>query len=230
MANQFLTVAETASILEVTPDAVRKLLASEELAGTKRGRDWAVDPTAVERRRRRRPSTGRPLSADTSWGVILESSAVPSASARTERARARGHQWLATHDLAISAPSLRNRAKLERFDIHPSQVIKLLETCVAVTGISAGESVGLAGGPSGTAEVYALGRFRSLLIRELGLIPGAGAATISWIDGEHTDAAAALKEAGSPNPPIAPRTAVLLDLLESDDPRARREAARALSR
>lgn len=233
MVDDQLTVAQAAKILEVTPDAVRKLLGSGDLAGNKRGRDWVVDGAAVERRRRRPPSTGRPLAALTSWGVILEHSPrseFERASEWTESARSCGRGWLANHDPLAEAGRLRARARLERFDAHPSQIPRLLDRHVLVTGISAAETVGLSGGPLDAAELYAPIGARPTFQRLHGLAAGDGPIAIRWVDDELWNqlTSAALPWApGRPN--FAPRLAVLLDLLESDDPRARREAARALA-
>lgn len=226
-------MAEAAQILEVTPDAIRKLLGSGDLAGSKRGRDWVVDGAAVERRRRRRPSSGRPLAPLTSWGVILEHSPrrerePPSEWAQV--ARSRGRRWLATNDPLADAERLRSRARLERFDAHPSAAEQLLDGHVLATGISAAHTVGLLGTRAGAVELYAPSGARSTLQRRHGLVAGEGTIAIRWVDDElwHQLTTAALPWAPD-RPNIAPRLAVLLDLLESDDPRARREAERALA-
>jgi hypothetical protein len=61
------------------------------------------------------------------------------------------------------------------------------------------------------------------LIAEHGLDPGSGVVRIRWVSGALWPLLVATDRQQ------APRAAVLVDLLESDDPRARREAARALS-
>jgi hypothetical protein len=83
--------------------------------------------------------------------------------------------------------------------------------------------VGLVGDGS-AVEIYAPAARREELIDEHVLEPGPGPVRIRWVrdeiwpllDRDHDGR--------------APRAAVLLDLLEHDDPRARREAARALAR
>lgn len=225
-----LTIAEAAAILEVTPDAVRKLATNGTLIATKHGRDWAIDPSSVERRRRGNPVAGRPLSRETAWGVILEASAAPRIGAAWEvPARDRGRRWLARYDLVADAARLRNRARLERFDVHPSQRKELLESSLATTGISAARTLGLTAGPDDQVEIYALAKARHRYIREFGLVPADGPVTIRWIAGSAIHAAMAMRSPTASDAVPAPRAAVLLDLLDSDDPRARREAARALA-
>jgi len=72
-------------------------------------------------------------------------------------------------------------------------------------------------------ELYAPASGRAALVDEHALTPGAGPALIRWVRDDLWPQIPR-RENGS-----APERAVLVDLLESDDPRARRVAARALS-
>jgi hypothetical protein len=117
---------------------------------------------------------------------------------------------------------LRERAASEQFDAHPSEVLRLLARGdVLTTGDSAGELVGLIGRPQ-SAEAYATAASRSVIVDEHGLMAGNGLVRMRWVPDQAWRHVAI---AGS-----VPRIEVLVDLLESDDPRARREAARALAR
>jgi hypothetical protein len=117
---------------------------------------------------------------------------------------------------------LRDRARREVFDAHPAELPRLRRRAdVLLSGVSAGDVVGLAGEGS-AVEVYAPIARGDELVRDHGLLPGDGFVTIRWVSDDLWD----LIGAGGR---VAPRAAVLLDLLESDDPRARREAARALA-
>lgn len=88
------------------------------------------------------------------------------------------------------------------------------------TGISAASAVGLHGG-GGDVEVYAREGKRDDLLADHALEPGHGAVLIRWISDDLWPSVSA---------DVAPRAAVLLDLLEHDEPRARREARQALER
>ena len=44
-----MTLREAADVLGVTPDTLRQRIAAGTLRATKRGRDWWVTPTEVER-------------------------------------------------------------------------------------------------------------------------------------------------------------------------------------
>jgi hypothetical protein len=133
----------------------------------------------------------------------------------------RARQWLAGHSLAEDAGRLRGRARRESFDAHPSELSRIAgRDDVIPTGISAADSVGVHGGGR-EIELYAPAGHRDAIVAEHALEPGEGAVRMRWVPEElwpavHGDG--------------APRAAVLVDLLEHDDPRARREAAAALRR
>jgi hypothetical protein len=88
------------------------------------------------------------------------------------------------------------------------------------TGISAASAVGLHGGGD-AVEVYATAGERDDILAEHALEPGDGPVLIRWVPDDLWPSVAA---------DVAPRAAVLVDLLEHDDPRARREARKALER
>ena len=87
------------------------------------------------------------------------------------------------------------------------------------TGISAAAEVGLHGGQE-AIELYASEDRREPITADHGLQGRQGSILMRWVPAEiwqHVEGE------------VAPRVAVLLDLLEHDDPRARREAREALS-
>jgi hypothetical protein len=117
---------------------------------------------------------------------------------------------------------LRERAHRELFEAHPSELARLRgRSDVLLTGASAADAVGLVGEPQ-TVELYAPVAARDSIIDGHALLAGAGDVTVRWMP---DDVWRALDPVGR----IAPRAAVLVDLLESEDPRARREASRALA-
>jgi hypothetical protein len=129
---------------------------------------------------------------------------------------------LREHPLAEHADRLRERARREVFDAHPSELARLRNRPdLLLTGASAADVVGLVG-ETQAVELYAPAGNRAAMMAEHALLTGSGAVTVRWVPDELW---AALGVAGR----LAPRAAVLVDLLESDDPRARREAARALT-
>jgi len=174
---------------------------------------------------RQRSGSGRPLSPEMSWAVVLLASGDDRAAkeaAGRDRYWSRVRGWLRDHPVELHVTRLRARAKMEEFDAHPSELKRILDRPdVLATGVSAGDAVGLVGSAS-TVEVYAPAGRRDAIIDDHALMPGAGAVRVRWVlDGLWP----LLDRDGARR---APRVAILLDLLEGDEPRARREAARIL--
>jgi excisionase family DNA binding protein len=220
-----ISVQEAATRLGVSADAVRKRIGDGTLPAHRRGRQWWLDARSVERLARQRVGQGRPLSPDMAWAVLFLASGDEDAAARAvrdPRYRSRMRAWLRSHSVAEHSSRLRARAEAEEFDAHPSELPRILDRPdVLATGISAADALGLVGGRA-AAEVYAAAACREALIEEHGLVPGPGAVQVRWVPDEIWPL---LDRDGR-----APRAAILIDLLEHDDPRARREAARALAR
>jgi excisionase family DNA binding protein len=218
-----ISVREAAERLGNDPASVRQRIAAGRLPAVKRGRDWWIDEREVQRMVRQRPSSGRPLSQRMAWSVLLLASgneAAASQVAGRDRYRSRMSQWLKRHPLDEYSPQLRERAISERFAAHPSELPRILSLPdVLPTGVSAASEVGLVG-KAKSVEVYAPASRRAGLIAQHGLIPGDGPVQVRWAP---DDIWGLISQSGS-----APRAAVLVDLLESDEPRARREATLAL--
>lgn len=226
-ASSRLTVVEAADRLGLSADAVRKRIAGGQLPAERRGRQWWIDARAVDRLARERPRQGRPLSPEMAWAVLLLASGDEATAARAvhgARYWSRVREWLDSHSIVEHSSSLRARAHTEEFDAHPSELARILRRAdVLRTGISAADAVGLVGGDA-AVEIYAPAGGRDALVADHVLEPGPGSARVRWV---RNDLWPLLDQVHDGR---APRAAVLLDLLEHDDPRARREAARALAK
>lgn len=88
------------------------------------------------------------------------------------------------------------------------------------SGLSCGGVLGLVGG-SGEVDVYAPASAREAIMQEHALEPGDGPVLVRWVSDPIW--------ARLPEHRSAPFAAVLADLMESDDPRVRREAGKALA-
>jgi excisionase family DNA binding protein len=221
--DEVMSVSDAAEALGVEERAVRLMASSGEIDAIKRGRAWWIDRRAVERRLRHQPGRGRPLSAPMAWSVLLLASGAPEPDglAQGDHHPSRARRWLASHPLNEYAPRLRARAKRESFAAHPSELARLASRQdVMPTGISAASVVGIHGG-AGDVELYAPAGRRDALVAAHALEPGDGPVLIRWVPDDLWPAVDA---------DVAPRAAVLVDLLEHDDPRARREASRALEK
>ena len=99
------------------------------------------------------------------------------------------------------------------FDAHPSELDRLARRSdVMRTGVSAADLVGVHGGGH-DVELYAPASDRDAFVDAHALASGDGPVLLRWVPDElwlavHRD--------------VAPEAAILVDLLEHDDPRARR--------
>lgn len=216
-----LSAGEAADRLGMSERAVTQLALSGALAAVKRGNVWWIDAEAVARRAREGRSAGRPLSPAVAWAVILLASDDPRwrALGRHGHQPRRAREWLRSHELSNEAYRLAGRARRETFDAHPTEASRVVaRPDVMRTGISAAVEVGLPGGQD-EVELYAPEDERKAIMVEHGLQARRGSVLMRWVPVEiwqHIKA------------DVAPRPAILLDLLEHDDPRARREAREAL--
>jgi excisionase family DNA binding protein len=217
-----ISVKEAAQALGVNERAVRFMVRAGTIDGTKRGNAWWLDRRSVERRRREQRGAGRLLSPGMAWSVLLLASGderKPAAFERHHRSRAR--RWLAANSLATESPRLAARARRESFAAHPSELKRIeARPDTMRTGISAAPLVGLHG-TTGEIEAYAPAGDRTEMVQEHALEPARGSILLRWVPDELWPAISG---------DLAPRAAALVDLLEHDDPRARREAAAALRR
>lgn len=220
-----MSVEEAAERLGVSPRAVRMRISSGQLPAVKLGRDWRIDERELARLARRRQRSGRPLSPAMAWALLLLASGDELAADRVAavpRYQARARQWLKERPLAEYADRLRERGRREVFDVHPSELSHLRRRPdILLTGTSAADVVGLLG-EDREMEFYAPERDRDAIVVEHAMMAGSGDVTARWVP---DDVWTALGVKGH----VAPRAAVLVDLLESENPRARREAARALA-
>ena len=217
-----LTAAEAAERLGTSERAVTQLASSGALEAVKRGNVWWIDADAVARRVREGRAAGRPLSPAVAWAVILLASDDPRWRALGQHGHQprRAREWLRSHEPSEEAFRLAGRARREAFDAHPSELARVAaRPDVMRTGISAAAEVGLHGGQE-AIELYASEDRREPITADHGLQGRQGSILMRWVPAEiwqHVEGE------------VAPRVAVLLDLLEHDDPRARREAREALS-
>jgi excisionase family DNA binding protein len=217
-----LSIDEAAERLGRSPQAVRLMAASGELDAVKRGHSWWLDARDVERRRREPPARGRPLSPEMAWSVLFLASGDPESAQRVASEAhqpSRARRWLREHPLPAHARGLRSRSRRESFDAHPGELHRIIgRRDLMPTGISAAEEVGIHGGSA--VEFYAPASARSAIVSEHALEEGAGSVLARWVPDAVWPAIVQARP---------PRAAVLVDLFENDDPRARREAGRALA-
>ena len=160
---EYVSVAEAAARLEVSPRRVRQLITDGGLAGQRVGGTWLVVADELESRLKSPPSSGRPLSSTSAWDVLAALSEVeeglePLSPSARSRARSRAKQ-LRRHSASIDSnewrSALRRRAQLHRFYAHPSVLADLLDDRRVVrSGVSAAHHHGADLVVVGDAEGY----------------------------------------------------------------------------
>lgn len=220
--NEQIAVPEAASILGLSPNRVRALVARGQLPASKLGGRWLVARAAVEARKRQEVSAGRPFAPHNAWALLLLASDEgvegidPSVRSRLRRA-------LRLEGLGKLGPRLFRRAEIRLLDAHPGEIAYLLEDSKLVrSGVSAAAEHGLdlvsgqevdgylrAGALEGFASSHALSSAGPAGNVRLRLVPDE-----SW-----------RFFAGRS---IAPLAAVALDLSEDPDPRSARAGRAAL--
>jgi excisionase family DNA binding protein len=228
----YVSVAEAAKDLGISPRRVRSLVEGGKLAGRQVGSHWIIEREAVESWKRQRHPNGRPLSRSSVWQILaalsgeddaLKSLAAPVRSRAKQRAR----------ELAEAVRSdpawfgvLASRADSRAFYAHPGILRRILdEPGVVRSGVSAlsAHNAGLAEG--GEAECYVRAEVVPDLCVKYALRPDVDrhrANIIMHVINEVPQAAEWLFER-----PVAPAPVVAADLAER--PQARdRDAARRL--
>jgi hypothetical protein len=220
MASRGIPVSEAARRLGVNQARVRALLATEGLRGEKIGGRWLVDPESLERRERGEVLSGRPFSARTAWAALALAEGRP-APRLSAPARSRLRRWLREVGLEAGRLRLRRRARLVALRAHPSDLPRLRdEAGVVLTGVSAAPLLGADLAAGEWLEAYLAPRRYTAFCRRYSLVPSESPnLVLRVISGAWPFAPAAR---------VAPRAVVAIDLLESDDARARRAGAALL--
>ncbi len=212
--------SEAARLLGLTLQRVRALAADGELPAHKLAGRWFVERPAVERRIRDRKLAGRPYSPRKAWGLIaLAEGDSPRWLEPSDRSRLR--RRLREHRLEEIVPSLARRARRLELRAHLSDLPRIEEEPdVLRSGVSAGRDHGLEIVAPGIFEAYVPAKRLRQLERHYHLRPSSEPnVVLHVVDGPWPF------EAGRR---VAPRLAVVLDLLEDDDERTRRAGQRAL--
>lgn len=215
-------VEQAAEELEVTPRRVRQMLADGTLEGQRVGSVWVIDERALQFAAQRRRAAHRPWNPSSAWAVLALADGAEPACAPGERSRARRRL---AGGLANLVGPLASRAHSRWFYAHPS-VIERLAARPGVVRTAASASpehhLGLVG--SWPLEAYVRqGDLEGILNEEameerterFNLLLRVVEDRL-WPFGQGAE--------------VAPRAVVAVDLLESEDERARRAGAELLVR
>jgi excisionase family DNA binding protein len=220
-----LTVAQAAERLRISPGRVRKLISSGALEAERFGPVWIVSAESVEHRRSDPVPRGQPLSASNAWALLLSADGRP-VPWLDPNARHRVRRHLTDSGLAAMRPRLRRRAvRIIHADAHRGEVTRLARRRdLMPTGIPGSEEyrLGLHGGDP-VVDGYVPESLLPLLVEEHAL------ATLSRGRGNVRLRAVPDDLWSHVGGAVAPRTVVVVDLAESDDPRARRVGQAAMA-
>lgn len=217
-----LAVPEAANILGLSPNRVRALIARGQLPALKIGGRWLVERAAVEARRRREISDGRPFAPHNAWALLFLASDEdvegidPSVGSRLRRA-------LRLEGLEGLGPRLFRRAEMRFLDAHPGEIDYLLKDPKLVrSGVSAAAEHGLDLVSGQEIDGYLPAGALKMFVSSHALSPAGATGNVrlrlvpdeSWrfLSGRS----------------IAPLAAVDLDLSEDPDPRSARVGRAAL--
>jgi excisionase family DNA binding protein len=232
-AKDWLSVAQAAARLQVSPRRVRQLLAAGELAGEDFGGRELLDAAQVERRAGRRPPPGRPYSPSLAWMLLalLSDPESPKLSGADRSTRHRLRRLLAQ----LSDPQgpsveeleslLRRRARTHRYWIHPGLVAQVFtDPRVSAGRARAAAAYGLDVNPGEDALGYVAATDLADVEAEYALEPD--------LDGplELRAYEPQLSETTPSGGMPVPVAAAVFDLLESDDVRLQRIARNWLDR
>lgn len=217
-----LSVSDAAKQLGINEARTRSLIEAGVLDAVKVGARWIVDPVSVERRRRLSPPRGRQFSPDRALGLLMLAANEP-APWLDRVAEWKLRRELARSRLKLLAPRLKERAEVLRVRAHPAALRRVAEEPHVVrSGPSAASELGLEISAPDVLEAYIPAKQLAKLARKyrLGLSrdPNVILHVVagSWPFG--------------PDRRVVPLSFAAMDLLESDDPRARRAGIAVLRR
>ena len=218
----FVGVQEAARRIGVSPRRVRQMIADGKLPARRVGRAWAIGEHAVKPSARR--PAHRPWKPVSAWAVLAaaDSGHAPQQMPAYERHRARKR---AAQGLRAVVDCLSERAVRRSFYVHPADVSRILAVPSAVRAgpsAAADHGIDLVGG--GPAEAY---------VPESAMDSIAAAYRIEERPERPNLILRVVADADWPFPDgaeVAPLAVVAIDLLESDDERARRAAEQILDR
>jgi hypothetical protein len=216
-----LSAADAAARLGVVPSRVRALAAAGQLEGHKLGRQWVFSVADIERRASRGRVAGRPLSPPAALGLLFELSGQP-ADWLDRVARWKVLHSQAAGDLSLLVARAGRRAERIERRAHPSDLPRMAaEPGVVRGGISAVADHRIDLVAPGAIELYVDRKRAEELMRRYSLMSSAEPNVVLHV----VDIPGALKDRE-----VMPLGVVVVDLLESGEPRAVAAAWRAWRR
>lgn len=209
-----LPVSDAAHRLGVSDQRVRAMISAGAVDAQKVAGAWWISAESLARVAALNRPAGRPLSPKSAWSLLLIASGEPLTCA-SSRVRWRASVALSERGLAESFGRLGNRAARHAFLAHPAELPRLAgREDLMLGGVSAAAThrLGLQGGNE--VEAYIAADAIERVAQRHGLVRSSEANVVLRAIPE--DMWPVLRR------PVAPIAAVLADLAEHADPRARR--------
>lgn len=218
----WMSSAEAADRLGLTPGRVRELIASGALGARRVGNRFLVSRADVEARATTRVAAGRPFSPRRAWALLLlASGSVPPGLDPVTLSKLR--RVLRENDLWSIRLRLARRAERRELRAHSSDLARLeADAYVVRTGARYASAAGFSLiAPDAPVELYADPATAERLAADLRLRPSDRPNVVfhivppelrGWLSGQ-----------------VAPRPAVALDLADDRDPRSQRVAREYLA-
>lgn len=190
----------------MSAERVRQLVVADQLPGVRFGNAWAVPSDAVDARRRQANRRGRPLGPRRAWDEIIDGDV----------------------DL-VDAGRYRSRGMVHRYEIGPGDRAHLTtHDAILSSGVAGAIGYGEPLSPVGAAvALYVAASFHAVLDSMVALVDDALGTLAVWaVDDDVWPIVLEASTVGTHGRRLAPRAAVALDLMTSDDPRHRRAAQR----
>jgi len=204
MDQDLLPLADAAARLGVSVERVRQLVAAGDLPGVRFGNAWAVPQAAVAARRHQSNRRGRPLGPRRAWAEILAGGIDLTAVSR-----------------------YKHRARRRRGQLGPGDRAHLSDhDSVRISGVAAAIAYGepLIDDPA-AAVLYLPAGLDERLSRSIAFVEDELGSVILLVVDDDVWPLLADHESGGARHRLAPKAAVALDLMASDDPRLWQAAA-----
>lgn len=218
---ELLSPAQAAARLGVSAQRVHAMVATGRLPARRIGSRLLIDRAAVEARAEAGAVPGRPFSPRRAWGILFLANGEPAAWL-DPKTRWKLRSLLRQRGLSGLWPRLAARGTPHFLRAHPSDLARIAaEPGVMRTGAAAAAEVGIDLVASGSLDVYVGSPAFDELVRRYHLRPSRQPNLIlrrlppldfRW-----------------PDRPVAPRSAVAVDLADDPDPRSRQVGQRVVA-
>lgn len=138
----YMSVAQAAEKLDVSPRRVRAIIANGDLAAEKVGRGWLVSRGSIQVELSRNRPQGRKWSQMAAWALLARAANAERPSRCSNSEWSRAGQRLRENGVLASLPRLSSRAEVRSYFAHPSVLPSLIaDQQLLRSGVSAASNL-----------------------------------------------------------------------------------------